>query len=202
LSRSVATRLVAYLPAWVWSAGGALAFTALLLAAAAGRERRRRHDAEREALADALTGVANRKGFEQRLDHEWRRSRRYGRPLGLLLIDLDGFKQVNDRHGHAAGDRVLRDVAAGMAARVRDADLVARIGGDEFAVICPESDASGLELLSQALARQAATVTDPPVGMSVGIAELDPEDVAPSDLVDRADRSMYRRKAVNGGSTV
>ena len=105
-----------------------LACLAMLFAFTSLRERRRSVRVERAALVDSLTGLPNRPAFERRLAKEWRRSERYDRPLGMLLIDLDDFKQVNDTQGHAAGDAVLREVAAAISGRIRVSDMAARLG--------------------------------------------------------------------------
>ena len=123
-----------------------LACLAVLFAFTSLRERRRSLRVERAALVDSLTGLPNRLAFERRLTKEWRRSERYNRPLGMLLIDLDDFKYVNDTQGHAAGDAVLREVAAAISG-ARVSDMAARLGGDEFVVICPETPLEGLKIL-------------------------------------------------------
>lgn len=190
----VITRIVEYVPAWMrW----ALALLVFLLAIAGTmllREMRRRRLAEEDAMFDALTGISNRKAFERRLDFEWRRAERYGRSLGLLLIDLDGFKQVNDVKGHAAGDQVLREVAERLDQRMRDTDMVARIGGDEFAVVCPETKACDLEGIRGQLAEFATQGLTDSVGLSIGVAEFDASDKSMDDLIERADAAMYRVK--------
>jgi diguanylate cyclase (GGDEF)-like protein len=168
-----------------------LVFIALLLLVIAIRAWRRSLRVEREALVDVLTGVANRQAFQRRLAAEWTRAERYGRALGLLLLDIDGLKQVNDREGHAAGDAVLRRAAHSIARRTRESDTVARIGGDEFVVICPETAVAGLEPLADALVRDFDKL---PVGVSVGCAEREPTDRRAEDLLSRADAAMYRHK--------
>ncbi|MFT4048790.1 MAG: diguanylate cyclase [Solirubrobacterales bacterium] len=190
----VVTRVINEIPEWVfWALGG------LLLATFAGlalfiRERRRRRSAEEDANVDALTGIANRKAFDRRLDLEWRRAARYGRSLGLMVMDLDGFKQVNDIKGHAAGDRVLHDVAQALDGRMRDTDLVARIGGDEFAVICPETGINELMTIRRQLSDHVASQQAEKVGLSIGVAEWVPSDADATDILARADESMYRVK--------
>ena len=141
-----------------------------------------------------MTGVANRLAFEQRLTREWHRSERYGRPLGVLLIDLDDFKLVNDRDGHVAGDELLRRVAERMSGRLRETDMLARFGGDEFAAICPETSMPNLAKLARSLEQQAADLPGTPVDLSIGVAEYEPGDRQPLDLIERADASMYERK--------
>jgi diguanylate cyclase (GGDEF)-like protein len=156
------------------------------------RERRRSVRAANDALADPLTGLSNRHGFESQLGKEWKRAERYSHPLGLLLLDLDGFKQVNDTHGHATGDRVLREAAAVIVGRVRETDVAARLGGDEFVVICPETHGPGLEALADGLRDELAEHS---IAASVGFAQREDADAGPSELIARADEAMYRQKA-------
>jgi diguanylate cyclase (GGDEF)-like protein len=190
----VVTRIISEIPAWVaWALAGlgliALAGLVLFL-----RERYRRRSAEEDAMLDELTGISNRKAFDRRLDLEWRRAARYGRSLGLMVMDLDGFKQINDIKGHAAGDRVLRDVAQALDKRMRDTDLVARIGGDEFAVICPETGINELMTIRRQLSEQTIREIGEVVGLSIGVAEYVPSDDDATSILARADESMYRVK--------
>jgi diguanylate cyclase (GGDEF)-like protein len=155
------------------------------------RERRRSLRVERAAFVDSLTGLPNRPAFERRLAKEWRRSERYDRPLGMLLIDLDDFKIVNDTQGHAAGDAVLREVAAAISGRIRVSDMAARLGGDEFVVICPETPLAGLEMLARSLEE---LLSEASIATSIGYTEREPADGDPEHFVERADAAMYRRK--------
>ncbi len=100
-------------------------------------------EAQRLSVTDGLTGLGNYRSFQATLTREIERASRFGRPLGLLMLDLDHFKKVNDTHGHQVGDDVLVEVAAAGAAQVREVDTVARYGGEEFVVILPETDAEG-----------------------------------------------------------
>ena len=133
----------------------------------------------------------NRAGFEQRLSREWQRAKRYERGLGLLLIDLDDFKHVNDTKGHMAGDRVLRQAAAAICGRIRETDVAARLGGDEFVVLCPETTNAGLETLAIGLEK---TLAEHGIEASAGHAQREPVDAQPGELIARADQSMYERK--------
>jgi diguanylate cyclase (GGDEF)-like protein len=111
-----------------------------------------------------------------------------------MVMDLDGFKQVNDLKGHAAGDRVLRDVAQALDKRMRDTDLVARIGGDEFAVICPETGINELMTIRRQLSEQTTREIGEVVGLSIGVSEYVPSDDDATSILARADESMYRVK--------
>ena len=156
------------------------------------------------ADADPLTGIANRRGFERELKRSLDFVKRYGASAALLYFDLDGFKGINDRHGHAAGDAVLKAVAMVLARHVRASDLVARIGGDEFVLLlwnCSEAHAwAKAAALEAAIARTTATCAGVTlgVGVSCGVAPLLPLD-QPADVLQRADRAMYARKAARGG---
>ena len=109
----------------------------------------------------------------------------------MLLIDLDNFKEVNDTQGHAAGDAVLREVAAAISGRIRVSDLAARLGGDEFVVICPETPLEGLKILARSLEERLGEAS---IATSIGFTEREPADADPEHFVERADAAMYRRK--------
>ncbi len=153
--------------------------------------------ASRLAELDSLTGLYNQRVFHELLGREVARARRYGRRLSLIVLDLDDFKRINDRIGHLAGDRVLVDVASRLRACVRATDVACRVGGDEFAVILPESGQGDARRLA---ARIEAAVAGEPIAkagtlrISAGVAELSSED-APEDLFERADADLYRVKA-------
>jgi diguanylate cyclase (GGDEF)-like protein len=147
-----------------------------------------------ESLHDALTGLPNRRAFKERLTEELARHKRYKRPLSLAILDLDGFKAVNDTQGHAAGDDVLRDVAALLRRELRNTDFAFRIGGDEFAVLMPETHENDARIgvtrfVSAVLASGIAGGT---VGVSAGLVEATDEDA--TALCRRADALMYERK--------
>lgn len=151
---------------------------------------------EREAATDGLTGLANSRTFHQRLASEIERARRYGRDLSLALLDLDHFKRVNDLHGHQAGDRVLADFARRLAGSARDGELVARLGGEEFAWLMPETDEQGAHAAADRMRRLVADATFAGVGTvtaSVGVCSLRPGHDA-DELVRCADRALYRAK--------
>jgi diguanylate cyclase (GGDEF)-like protein len=152
------------------------------------------------AEIDPLTDVLNRRGFERELKRSLAYVKRHGTSAALVFIDLDEFKRVNDRHGHAAGDAVLKAVAMLLNRHVRASDLVARLGGDEFALLlwnCDEADAQAkAETVEDAIARTTAThgAATLSVGASCGATMLLPLD-RPGELLERADRAMYARKA-------
>jgi diguanylate cyclase (GGDEF)-like protein len=152
------------------------------------------------AVTDQLTGLANRAHVHARLEQAIERARRTGDEIAVLLIDLDGFKQINDRHGHEAGDRMLTAFAAALRDSVRDTDVAGRLGGDEFAVVLARvstADAVGVadRLLAAAAARPVRIAgRDVRVRASIGIAVAPAADVEPGDLMHRADVAMYRAK--------
>jgi diguanylate cyclase (GGDEF)-like protein len=161
--------------------------------------RERVAELETRAESDPLTGVMNRRGFERELKRAGAYVRRYGGNAALVYLDLDSFKPVNDRYGHAAGDAVLKAVAAVLVASVRASDAVGRIGGDEFAALLWNLTASAAQAKASSLERAiaAATVTwggdRLSVGASAGVAELSADqDIA--DILARADAAMYVRK--------
>lgn len=160
---------------------------------------RRRYRAQLETMArfDPLTGLANRVTFEERLLQEAQRAKRHDRRFALLFMDLDGFKAINDRHGHKAGDQVLIDVAQVLASNCRATDLAARQGGDEFVVLLAEIEAlAAAEKAAEKLrARiEALSWNQMQVGASIGLA-LWPDDAEdPETLMRLADDAMYRAK--------
>jgi diguanylate cyclase (GGDEF)-like protein len=155
------------------------------------------------AHTDALTGLANRRQADLWLRREVERSQRYGHPFAVLMLDLDHFKRINDRFGHAAGDRVLADLGRALATMVRATDAVARWGGEEFLVLLPETDRdAGVELAEQ-VRTSIATATlgeGHRLSVSVGVAAYRPPDRA-EDVVARADAALYAAKAA-GRDTV
>jgi diguanylate cyclase (GGDEF)-like protein len=152
------------------------------------------HDASR----DPLTGLYNRRSYELFLEQAAARQRRYGWPFGLVLFDLDGFKLINDRFGHAAGDRVLRLTATELRSSLRSGDIAARIGGDEFALIVANAETT--EVLAPLVERLtyslAVAVPELPIGFSVGVALFPAEADAVRGLSELADQRLYEHKAV------
>lgn len=155
---------------------------------------------EARADVDPLTALPNRRAFERELGRSLAYAKRHGAAAALLFLDLDDFKHINDRHGHSAGDAMLRAVAEALGCQVRESDIVARIGGDEFALLLWNCDAESAlakaRALEGAVGRATAIYAGSAltVGASVGVALLLPSD-RPADTIDRADRAMYARKA-------
>jgi diguanylate cyclase (GGDEF)-like protein len=162
---------------------------------------RRAEDALRAAAVDLLTGLATYRVLQERLQYEIERSKRSDEPFALLFLDLDEFKQVNDRHGHEAGNEILQAVAAEIRSAVRASDVAARYGGDEFVVILTRTDLVGATRVAEALREGIEGVgrrlgyVDGCVTVSVGVAEFDPRRPAEGDLLVTADRALYRAKA-------
>jgi diguanylate cyclase (GGDEF)-like protein len=165
-------------------------------AAPAIENAQRFREARQLADLDALTGLHNRRYFHEILARECARAHRYNRKLGLIVFDIDDFKVVNDRIGHLAGDAVLAEAASRVREVVRTADIPCRVGGDEFAVIMPES---GIEQAEQLFGRIQSTIGGHPIGqagrlhVSAGLTALKAEDDSIS-LFERADDALYRAK--------
>ena len=156
---------------------------------------------------DALTQVYNKRYFNEALEREYNRSQRYKRELSLLLCDIDLFKNINDQHGHLVGDAVLRQVAAEVKQRLRQQDIFARVGGEEFAALLPEIGEDGA-LIAADKVRKVVEATafvveliSVRVTISVGVASLDPRVRDPMALFERADAALYDAKA-NGRNRV
>ncbi len=157
---------------------------------------------QRLAVTDGLTGIANRRHFDQALRRELHRSGRFQRPTGLVMLDIDDFKQYNDTHGHLAGDELLRALAVTLAQSLRAADTIARYGGEEFAVILPETDleatrqaAERLRLLIEHLPLRPAGTDARPVTISLGVGCAPNHGRNPADLIHAADVALYQAKA-------
>ena len=170
------------------------------LAAQLEASRSRISELEARVDIDPLTDILNRRGFERELKRSLAYVKRYGTSAALVYLDLDGFKPVNDRHGHAAGDAVLQAIAAALLRNVRASDVVARIGGDEFALLL--WNVGGPAAATKAAALETAVYSTPVrwqnstlvVGASAGVAPLGALDSA-ADVLARADAAMYARKA-------
>ena len=157
-------------------------------------------EARHAAVCDHLTGIGNRRAFFDAAETELRRWRRLPRPLTLVLIDADNFKKINDTHGHPVGDAVLRHIARVMGATFRQVDVVARIGGEEFAVLLPSADLASAqrvaERLRAALEAQPTQTDGGPVActVSIGIAAMDDATSSVEALLKRADAALYAAK--------
>ncbi len=163
------------------------------------------HELHRISALDGLTGIANRRAFNQALEREWLRAVRRRTTLSLLLIDIDYFKQYNDSYGHQAGDECLKDIANAINLEVqRPTDMVARYGGEEFVVLLPETDAAGAGSVAARLQQTVATLAIPhqasgisdSISMSIGICTMNPgKDNHSEQLIAGADTALYRAKA-------
>jgi diguanylate cyclase (GGDEF)-like protein len=195
----------------VTGAAAALAVAALLLArtvsplvAHQAALEERYEAALADALTDPLTGLGNHRAFHEELDRQVAASERYGTPLALALIDLDEFKQINDKGGHAAGDRMLRGFAQVLSSATRRADRPFRIGGDEFAVILPHTEIAGAHIvtrriLAQALGPSIRSEDVSPVSFSAGVSAMPELASDRATLFNQADTALYAAK--RGGRT-
>jgi len=160
-------------------------------------------EVRRLSITDPLTGLFNRRHFGRRLSEETKRAQRYGHAASVLYVDIDRLKTINDDFGHKAGDGALVAVSRALLDNVRNIDVVARIGGDEFAVLLPETSAAQASTLSQRVLTEVAWQGDlraSGLTISIGIAELNgATDVEADDLLVAADDALYRAKAAGGG---
>ena len=155
---------------------------------------------DRLSHEDPLTGLGNRRRWDAALASACAEARREATPVAVVLVDLDRFKQINDRHGHPGGDLALRQVAALLSASVRSGDLVARLGGDELAVLLPGADGDRALSLAERLCRDAAQLRPPgfaagEISLSLGVACAAGDEASPAELLARADQQLYRAKA-------
>jgi diguanylate cyclase (GGDEF)-like protein/PAS domain S-box-containing protein len=165
---------------------------------------RKRVEAQLKHLAehDPLTGLLNRRRFESELSRHVAQARRYGAEGAVIVLDVDHFKQVNDTCGHGAGDRLIAQVAAALRARLRGTDVIARVGGDEFAILLPKADRTGAEVVAASLVETIRTRADahadplaPSITISVGVAMVRADAAGGADeLVAAADLAMYAAK--------
>ncbi len=164
--------------------------------------RERNRELEDMAITCPLTGIYNRRYFDYRFAEEMRRAQRYQHGLGLAIVDIDNFKAVNDTHGHLVGDDVLRNVALALKKALRNSDILARIGGDEFAAILPEANpmgalAAGLRMRMKVQSSVITTASGPlKVSVSIGIVSLIPpeEQISEEVFYHRADEALYLAK--------
>jgi diguanylate cyclase (GGDEF)-like protein len=170
---------------------------------------------ERLATTDALTSILNRRAFFDRYGVEFRRSTRYGRPLALIMIDLDDFKVLNDHWGHPFGDFILTEMAQVISSNLRESDVIARYGGEEFVVLLPETTSEAASLVAEKLraaveAHEFRSESLPPRGqaaqhvtISAGVTALPSATPVDSDeLISRADRALYRAKRAGKNQVV
>jgi diguanylate cyclase (GGDEF)-like protein/putative nucleotidyltransferase with HDIG domain len=171
-----------------------LSFTAVLCAWQARIHERRREELQHMSRADSLTGCLNRRGFKERVAANLDEGLRIGRPMSIVLLDLNGFKQVNDTQGHAAGDELLRWTVERMRDSVRPMDSVGRLGGDEFAILLPGAGHNaGLKV-----AARVHEALEPHVTASVGIASFPTDGVELDELLAHADTRLYAAKHGDG----
>lgn len=166
--------------------------------------KRQRDLLQRISMIDGLTGIANRRRFDEALEREWRRCHRSGSHLSLILVDVDFFKNYNDHYGHLAGDECLKKVAVAMADQIRRAaDLVARFGGEEFACLLPDTGAEAAHAMAMRLREavsnlgivHAQSAAADHVTISLGVATMVPDgDDLAARLIDQADRGLYYAK--------
>jgi len=167
-----------------------------VLLALRARLERERDAMRRYALRDPLTGLANRRALDERLGYEIARHARHGEAFAVLALDLDGFKAVNDRFGHDAGDELLCDAAAALVAAVRAQDTVVRLGGDEFCVLAPQTGAASAGHLVTRVREALAGVTAGLSGLSasIGVAAFPADGTTPEALLAAADQAALEAK--------
>jgi diguanylate cyclase (GGDEF)-like protein len=158
-----------------------------------------RKDLIQNALFDQLTGVANRRHFFQAAEEEFGRFIRYNRSFSLLMLDVDHFKEVNDKYGHPVGDKVLKELAETLLRNKRDTDLFGRLGGEEFALLLPETTLSGATEIAVRLRRTCYTIGVPGhmaihITVSIGVTQVRNEDSCFDDVLARVDETLYRAK--------
>ena len=188
------------LPVAAWNAGMRTAVFCIVLLLLA-EVRRLVARLQQQSLTDELTGVANRRAFLAIATREIERSRRYGHELSLAYLDIDAFKAINDRDGHTVGDRVLIALAGRARATARSVDTVARIGGDEFVILMPETDtlvAVPLVERLRAACSRAAGADAAPVTCSIGVVTFGRAPADVENLLASADALMYEAKAAGG----
>ena len=168
----------------------------------------REEDLRQLAQIDPLTGIGNRRFLLERAEHEQLRAERFGSPLSVLLLDIDHFKQINDRHGHAAGDETIRKVALACVDSVREIDVVGRYGGEEFVIVLPGTDLEGARELAERLRATISRITVPgsdgnsfELTASVGVATYGPGDEL-EHLLAAADAALYRAKSLGRNRVV
>ena len=174
--------------------------TILKFLSGADAEAKYHEEIYRMTIVDGLTQIHNKRYLYEALEREVLRARRHGRPLSILMFDIDFFKRVNDQYGHLAGDYVLRELARVVQGRIRRDEVFARYGGEEFVIALPETPLEGGVSLAQNLRARVAEHTFVfqgeriPVTVSIGAAVLSPDDKTATELVQRADEKLYEAK--------
>ena len=202
-------KVIGVIPTWVWLAllaaaalAAAAATAALIATRRAQRQTREIEAVQRTAATDPLTGVLNRRGFDEAVERELARARRYGRPLALAYLDVRGLKAVNDSEGHLVGDELIRQVAALLRDCARAGDLVGRLGGDEFGLVLAEQPADSAAIVQARLraqlpARRAAIGTDLPWDVTIGTAAYPEDGESLPTLLSVADRRLYAQRGID-----
>jgi diguanylate cyclase (GGDEF)-like protein len=192
----------------VWLAlllAASLAAAAATVAFAAARRVKRQtrtiEAVQRTAATDPLTGILNRRGFDEAVERELARARRYGRPLALAYLDVRGLKAVNDTDGHLVGDELIKQVAGLLRDSARAGDLVGRLGGDEFGLVLAEQSADSAAIVQARLraqlpARRAAIGTDQPWDLTIGTAAYPDDGESLPTLLSVADRRLYAQRGI------
>jgi diguanylate cyclase (GGDEF)-like protein len=160
--------------------------------------RTRSEELELLANTDALTGLYNVRYLKQQLRQLLELQKRYGHPFGLVVLDIDGLKRINDAHGHAAGDQTLTNVAQAIRDSIRTIDTPVRMGGDEFCILAPEQTAAAAQVLANRLALAIERIRSPEgpsIGVSIGVVSCPQHGTDPDRLLEIADAAMYRSKA-------
>ena len=174
---------------------GVTAVTSLVLAAVVAVQRDIQGTWRELAVTDPLTGLANHRQLVQALESEIKRSRRTAQPLAVVLLDLDGLKQINDRHGHLAGSLAIRRVAEALLGSCRATDTAARFGGDEFALVLPETgEAAAWHVARGVVDRLATDAEKPNLSISVGVAVYPGHGETVETLLNAADVALYETK--------
>jgi diguanylate cyclase (GGDEF)-like protein len=183
---------------------GVCSLTAIAVAAVVAERKRLEARLHHLADYDSLTEVLSRRRFKEELAHQLAKALRYDSPAALLFVDLDDFKSINDRLGHAAGDRVLASVARLLRGRLRESDVMGRLGGDEFAVLLPRADGRQATAVADQLVKEigahAAVIDGQRIvtGASIGIAMIPDHGTSADDLLAHADTAMFAAKAAGG----
>jgi diguanylate cyclase (GGDEF)-like protein len=157
-------------------------------------------EVQRLAITDPLTGLYNRHKLEELLDAEFERAKRYDRPLCLIMADMDRLKEINDTHGHFAGDEALKLVAGAIEGQSRKVDITTRFGGDEFVVILPEINMQEAYRFAQRILSsvQSFDIQGSPLSLSIGITELNPNIRSVTEFLRAADQALYQAKSAGG----